>query len=485
MPLLSQGELIGLLNLGPRLSEQDYSADDRRLLNNLAGQAAPAVRVAQLARQQQAEAQERERIDQELKVARVIQQTLLPQGVPEIEGWELRAFYQPAREVGGDFYDFLDLGDGKLGLVVGDVTDKGVPAALVMATTRAILRAAAERLESPSAVLQRVNEMLHPDIPEKMFVTCLYAVLDHDTGRLKVRHAGHDLPYRRTETGIEELRATGMPLGLMPGMDYDEKEITLLPGESIVMYSDGLVEAHNAQREMYGFPRLRGMVVSHEGSAALIDYLLTDLEQFTGADVEQEVDVTLLTVRRLTQGGATPDAPPVRAPTPRRGAPTADSDGYRPLATLELPSVQGNERKAMEEVVKAVEPLGLVEARLDKLKTAVSEATMNAMEHGNKYDEAAPVSIAVSASDGAVSVRITDSGGGDPEVEAESPDIDAKLAGLQSPRGWGLFPHQRDGRRVSRHERRRVSHDRARDEPERRSHWRRVASRPRYGQRPA
>ena len=206
MPLLSQGELIGLLNLGPRLSEQDYSADDRRLLNNLAGQAAPAVRVAQLARQQQAEAQERERIDQELKVARVIQQTLLPQGVPEIEGWELRAFYQPAREVGGDFYDFLDLGDGKLGLVVGDVTDKGVPAALVMATTRAILRAAAERLESPSAVLQRVNEMLHPDIPEKMFVTCLYAVLDHDTGRL--RYATRATTFRIAEPRPES-RSSG------------------------------------------------------------------------------------------------------------------------------------------------------------------------------------------------------------------------------------------------------------------------------------
>jgi len=139
VPLVSQGGLIGLLNLGP-------FADDRALLNNLATQAAPAVRVAQLVRQQQAEAQERERIEQELRVARLIQQTLLPKATPEPPGWQVGAYYQPAREVGGDFYDFLTLPGGRLGLVIGDVADKGVPAALVMATTRSILRGVADGL---------------------------------------------------------------------------------------------------------------------------------------------------------------------------------------------------------------------------------------------------------------------------------------------------------------------------------------------------
>src|SRR5919199_1152863 len=146
VPLVSQGELIGLLNLGQRLSEQDYSADDRALLHNLATQAAPALRVAQLVQEQQAEVRARERIEQELRVARLIQQTLLPKQVPTLPGWELAARYQPARAVGGDFYDFLELPDGRLVLIIGDVTDKGVPAALVMATTRSILRAAATRL---------------------------------------------------------------------------------------------------------------------------------------------------------------------------------------------------------------------------------------------------------------------------------------------------------------------------------------------------
>jgi hypothetical protein len=210
VPLVSQGELIGLINLGVRLSEQEYSSDDRKLLGNLATQAAPALRVAQLVQQQKVEAAERERMEQELRVARLIQQTLLPQEVPDVSGWQVSAYYQPAREVGGDFYDFIYFPDGKIGFIVADVTDKGVPAALVMATTRSILRAAAERLESPGAVLERTNEVLHKEIPPRMFVTCFYAILDPATGHLQYANAGHDVPYRRTADGVVELRAWAM-----------------------------------------------------------------------------------------------------------------------------------------------------------------------------------------------------------------------------------------------------------------------------------
>src|SRR5215212_2340457 len=260
VPLVSQGELIGLLNLGPRLSQQEYSADDRKLLSDLATQTAPAVRVAQLVRQQQQEAQERERIEQELKVARLIQQTLLPKTLPELPGYDVAAYYQPAREVGGDFYDFLDLEDGRLGLVVGDVTDKGVPAALVMATTRTMLRASAQRLFSPGEVLRRANDALVSDIPPNMFITCLYAILDPENERIVYANAGHDPPYLHRNGEKEELRARGMPLGLMSGMVYEEKEIVLGKGESVLFYSDGLVEAHDQRGEMFGFPRLQGLV---------------------------------------------------------------------------------------------------------------------------------------------------------------------------------------------------------------------------------
>src|ERR687898_2957852 len=305
VPLVSQGELIGLLNLGARLSQQEYSADDRKLLNDLATQTAPAVQVAQLVRQQQRQAQERERIEQELRVARLIQQTLLPKEVPDLEGYKLAAYYQPAREVGGDFYDFLKLDDEHLGLVVGDVTDKGVPAAIVMATTRTMLRASAQRLDSPGEVLKRVNDVIVRDIPPNMFITCLYAILNLESGVLRYANAGHDLPYRRRRRrsseagGAEELRATGMPLGLLPGMSYEEKEIVLGRGDSVLFYSDGLVEAHDPHRQMFGFPRLQGLVGAHRSDGpAMVNFLLSELARFTGEEWEQEDDITLVTLDR-------------------------------------------------------------------------------------------------------------------------------------------------------------------------------------------
>jgi PAS domain S-box-containing protein len=247
---------------------------------------------------QQEEAQQRERIEQELRVARLIQHTLLPKSLPELEGHQIAVYYQPAREVGGDFYDFLRLPDGRLGLIVGDVSGKGVPAAIVMAITRTMLRAA-YHLGSPGEILKQVNDNLFPDIPPNMFVTCLAALLDSRTGRLQYANAGHDLPYVRNSAGVSELWATGMPLGLMPDMSYEEKEITLQPGESILLYSDGLVEAHSPQREMFGFPRMQRYVGAHPEGAALIDSLLAELEQFTGEGWEQEDDITLLTLQRL------------------------------------------------------------------------------------------------------------------------------------------------------------------------------------------
>src|SRR5215211_6571403 len=250
-----------------------------------------------MAKQQQ-EAQERERIEQELRVARMIQHTLLPKSLPELEGHEIAAYYQPAREVGGDFYDFLRLPDGRLGLFVGDVSGKGVPAAIVMAITRTLLRSA-YHLGSPGEILEQVNDNLLPDIPPNMFVTCLAALLDSSTGRLQYANAGHDLPYVRHAAGVSKLQATGVPLGLMPGMTYEQKEITLKPGESILLYSDGLVEAHSPRREMFGFPRMQGHVREHSEGATLIDSLLAELEQFTGKDWEQEDDITLLTLQRL------------------------------------------------------------------------------------------------------------------------------------------------------------------------------------------
>jgi serine phosphatase RsbU (regulator of sigma subunit)/predicted ester cyclase len=247
------------------------------------------------------EERERERIEQELLVARRIQQASLPKEVPELEGWQISPFYRPAREVGGDFYDFHLLPDGRLGVVVGDATGKGVPAALVMSTTCGMLQLAAQALgsSSPGEVLAQVNEALVARIPQNMFVTCFYAILDPHSASLSYANAGHDLPYLQRRGEAEELRARGMPLGLMPGMGYEEKEIVLDCGEAALFYSDGLVEAHDPKGEMFGFPKLRALIAGGGEEGALGDFLMRELYSFVGEGWEQEDDITLLTLRRF------------------------------------------------------------------------------------------------------------------------------------------------------------------------------------------
>jgi serine phosphatase RsbU (regulator of sigma subunit)/predicted ester cyclase len=241
---------------------------------------------------------ERERIERELQVARRIQHASLPKEVPTLEGWQISPYYQPAREVGGDFYDFFELEDERLGIVVGDATGHGVPAALVMASARSMLRAVAQASDSPGDALRRVNDPLATDIPANMFVTCFYAILDPKSGSLTYANAGHDLPYLHRDGAVEELRATGMPLGLMPGMEYEEKQIILEAGEAALLYSDGLVEAHDPKGEMFGFPRLRALVAEHaEGERPLGEFLMDELYTFVGEGWEQEDDITLLTLR--------------------------------------------------------------------------------------------------------------------------------------------------------------------------------------------
>ena len=244
----------------------------------------------------------RHSIEQELRLARSIQQTFLPEEVPTLEGWQISPLYQPAREVGGDFYDFHPLSGGRLGLVVGDATGKGVPAALVMSTTCGMLRAVSQALDSasPGEMLERVNEALVPSIPANMFVTCFYAILDPKSATLRYANAGHDVPYLHRKGAAEELKARGMPLGLMPGMSYEEKEIVLDAGEAALFYSDGLVEAHHPNGEMFGFPRLRALIAEHAEKESLEEALLEELYSFVGEGWEQEDDITLLTLRRFT-----------------------------------------------------------------------------------------------------------------------------------------------------------------------------------------
>ncbi len=281
-----------------RVGRRDEIGQLEQQFNTMAEQLVESIAQQRALTEQNARMEERGRIEQELRTAQYIQKSLLPKEVPALLGWRIATYYRPAREVGGDFYDFHAFEDGRLGIVVGDATDKGVSAALLMATTCTMLRTAAQGTASPGEVLARVNDLLYANIPAGMFATCFYAVLDPESGQLGYANAGHEWPYRRNSAGVDELKATGMPLGMMPGTRYDEQEVRLAPGESLLFYSDGLVEAHNAQRDMFGMPRLAAVVGSHPGGSALIDFLLNELKRFTAEGWEQEDDVTLVTLQR-------------------------------------------------------------------------------------------------------------------------------------------------------------------------------------------
>lgn len=420
VPLVANAQLVGVVQLGDRLSEQDYSTADRELLEQLAGQAAPALRVGQLVREQQAETRVRERYEQELQVAQLIQQRFLPTDLPEPAGWRIRPHYRAAREVGGDFYDVLDLPGGRLGLVIGDVTDKGVPAALVMASTRSVLRAAAQRLVDPAKVLARVNEELVRDIPARMFITCLYGVLDPATGEFEFANAGHDLPFVEVDGTVTEIDARGMPLAMLPGSTYDKVTVHLDPGARLLLYSDGIAEAHAPDGEMFGFGRTGDLLVDLPRDDGAIDELLARLAAFTGPDWEQEDDVTVVLVDRSAQDHA-----------------AVDQHAHR---VFHLPSIEGGERDAIRRVQEVLADIDLADDRRDALSTAVGEAVMNAMEHAHGHDPTKQVEVAVTVRPDLVSVAITDEGGGDALLDTvDAPDIDAKLRGEQTPRGWGLF----------------------------------------------
>jgi len=375
-------------------------------------------------------------VEQELGTARSIQHALLPKDLPKLEGWKIAYHYQPAREVGGDFYDFLRLDDGRVGLVIGDVSGKGIAAALVMANTQSVLRAVARRGNiAPGRVLAEANEVLYAYIPSGTFVTCFYGVLDPESGRLVYANAGHDPPYSQRGGEAKELRARGMPLGLMPGMPYEEKEAVLAAGDDLLLYSDGLVEAHNPEGDMFGFPRLRKLIMAKSTGSVeeLVDFLLAELARFTGTDSEQEDDITLVTLERSRAG--------VRdLETPLQPDVTGTDGGRRVLTDFTLPSEPGNERQAMDKVADVVKGLPLSEQRLDRLKTAVAEATMNAMEHGNRYDPEVPVRIQVWLLKERLLVRVIDRGSGPlSSLTAKGPDLEAKLEDAQTPRGWGVF----------------------------------------------
>ena len=246
----------------------------------------------------------KEKLELELSMARQIQESMLPHNLPSLPGWSLAAHWQPAHAVSGDFYDFFAIPDGRMVLIVGDVTDKGVPAALLMTVTRSMLRTAAMQSATPGELLERVNNLLCPEMPNSMFVTCHAAFLDLSSGRLDFANAGHCLPIWCHAGQMIDLRTAGMPLGLLSEMKYTGETVWVEPGDRLLYYSDGLVEAHNPRGEMFSTTRLKSLLAGemHEHCMSgdhLIAFLLDNLYEFTGREQEQEDDITLVFLDRV------------------------------------------------------------------------------------------------------------------------------------------------------------------------------------------
>jgi len=301
MPLSVKGDVLGVMVLEEAGTSRRSRQRTKRLeiITGIAHQAALAVQNDRL----QQEMTERERLERELQLAHEIQQSLIPSKLPQLPDWDLAATWQAARQVAGDFYDFFELPGGRMGLVIADVADKGMPAALFMALTRTLMRAAALEEMSPAAALARVNDLLVPDAQHGMFVTAIYAVLSLETGELVYANAGHNLPLllRCRTRKLERFNKGGMALGVLEGIRLEEHVASLEPGDCLIFYTDGITEAFSPQDEIYGEERLRVTIqTAADGSSAqaMLDAIDDSVIAFAG-DVALSDDRTLMVLRRL------------------------------------------------------------------------------------------------------------------------------------------------------------------------------------------
>ncbi len=296
VPIAVKGVLYGVMLVEEAAGGLRFRSRRLEIITGIAQQVALAIQNDML----QKEMVLRERLETEVQLARQIQQTFLPESLPEFSGWELAARWKTARQVGGDFYDVFNLPNHRLGLFIADVSDKGVPAALFMALTRTLVRAAVLETDSPAEALRRVNDLLVPDTKQGMFVTAVYAVLDMNKGELTYVNAGHNPPvWLRSDGSLESLTRTGVALGAAEGMRYQQRSISLQPGDSVLFYTDGLTEAYNAQGEFYGEARLQQALQTHPIASAqdLMDIVETSLLEFV-QDMPPADDLTLLVLRR-------------------------------------------------------------------------------------------------------------------------------------------------------------------------------------------
>jgi serine phosphatase RsbU (regulator of sigma subunit) len=302
VPILGrEGRLIGLIALGPRLSEEAYSGEDKRLLASVASQAGIALESLKLAEQMAERLEAEQRAAREMEIAREVQARLFPQKLPPLATLDYAGRCVQARQVGGDYYDFLDLGPGRLGLLLADIAGKGISGALLMANLQANLRSQyAVALQDPSRLLRSVNQLFFENTAESSYATLFFADYDDASRRLRYANCGHNPPVLiRAEGTVERLSATTTVLGLFEDWECPIGEQTLHTGDNLVLYSDGVTEAQSDEGEEFGEMRLIETILKfrHLSPTELLNRLLEAVHKFSAS--EQADDITLVIARCL------------------------------------------------------------------------------------------------------------------------------------------------------------------------------------------
>lgn len=298
-PLQIKDQVTGVVYVDNRLQAGIFTQADLELLNAIASSAAIAIENARLYQI----ALEKTRMERELQMARKVQISLLPPEVPQLPGWELAAHWSPAREVSGDYYDFIPHGDDCLGLLIADVTDKGLPAALYMVFSRNIIRDAVRRSDSPAELINLANQRICRESTQGLYVTLAYALLDHVQGHITYVNAGHNpgFLYQTAQDRLDMLTPTGMPVGIDEHVNYQERNLELQSGDFILFYTDGITDAINQEGHEFGDDRLRKVVFDHrqDSAEALLTAVKTAVTDFTD-NAPQFDDTTLVIVKRVT-----------------------------------------------------------------------------------------------------------------------------------------------------------------------------------------
>ena len=292
VPLKVKERITGVAQVINRLDGNAFDQDDLELFVALCSLAAIAIENAKMHRI----LMERQRLVKDMEFARTVQESFLPQNPPEVARYQFSAHYTPAQEVGGDFYDFIHLDKDRIGIVIGDVSGKGVPAALYMAKLGSDLRTLAFTEKDPSAALGKLNNLLAERSRRGMFATLLYMELETDSGRLMIANAGHLPPIvKKADASLVKLGAAGgAPLGILPGMSFNQESMFLERGETVILYTDGIIESMDAAERLYGFERFEALIrKSASDPVSLKSAIIDDVNRFTGLSAQHD-DMTLV-----------------------------------------------------------------------------------------------------------------------------------------------------------------------------------------------